>query len=67
MNSQSRSLTREQLEALVPVVGDIIRLSDTPEPYLTEFSRDSIGSMPDSCGNHFVWDWHRLLFIRFKE
>jgi hypothetical protein len=61
-------LTREQLESMVPVVGDLINLSDIPEPYRSEFSNDSIGStLPDLCEHHYARDWHRWLSIRFKE
>jgi hypothetical protein len=62
------SLTREQLEAMVPVERGLVNLADIPEPYRTEFSSDSIGStLPDSNGGHYARDWHKWLSIRYKE
>ena len=62
------TMSREQLEALVPVEHGLVNLADIPEPYRTEFSRDSIGStLPDSSGGHYARDWRKWLSIRFKE
>lgn len=64
--NENVSLTREQLEEIVPVVSDLINLSDIPEPYRSEFFHDSMGStVPDRQGHHYVWDWHRWLDIQF--
>lgn len=64
--NETESLTRDRLEAMVPIVCGLVNLADIPEPYRSEFSRDSMGStLPDAQGSHYVWDWHKWLTIRF--
>jgi hypothetical protein len=64
--NEKASLIREQLESMVPVVGDLISLWDIPEPYRMDFFFDSMGStLPDLQGHYYVRDWHRWLDIQF--
>lgn len=62
-----KKLTREQLEAMVPIVEETVKLEDIPEPYRTQFLSDSIGSTLPERGVHYAWDWQKWLSIYFRD
>jgi hypothetical protein len=62
-----KELTREQLQAMVPIIAETVRLEDIPEPYRTEFIKDSIGSTIPAPNAHYVWDWQKWLLTHFRD
>jgi len=62
-----KELTREQLESMVPVIADRVRLKDIPEPYRNLFLKDSIGSTLPALDAHYVWDWQKWLTLHFRH
>ena len=62
-----KELTHHELEAIVPVIGQTVKVEDIPEPYRSMFLRDSLGSTIPAPNTHYVWDWQKWLAIHFRD